>query len=318
MNLREKFDQMDRTSVANLIAERRHEDLHIEFKTVNSSDFTHSDDRHNLAKAVSGFANSAGGLIVWGVATDKKREYATEIKEIAGLSIFRTKLEEFAGNWVSPPVEGVLHKVIPISGPDEGCAVTFVPESHSVPHMNNFQNRYYKRNGSRFIPMEHYEVADMFGRRKRPKLKLYTSFSKLKVAKVGQEEYLDFDLIIGLENIGKVVAKYPYLSMKVQEPYVVCSYGLDGNEHEGLARLPKGKFFDPTRWGAGSETVIHAGGILEVTKVRPPVTSHRIHIGKDLVIEYEICAEDAETVSGTKVLRYSEMQETLQANEDIN
>ena len=285
---------------------------------MSSPDFANENDRKHLAKAVSGFANSAGGLIVWGVATDKKGESAAAIQEIEGLSTVRKKLEEFAGNWVSPPVQGVLHKTIPISGPDAGCAVTFVTESDSGPHMNNFEHRYYKRNGSRFLQMEHFEVADMFGRRRRPKLKLHTSFSELKLAKVGQEEYLNFDLIIGLQNIGKVVAKYPYLAMKVQEPYVVCGYGLDGNGHEGLARLPKGKHFDPTRWGAGSEIVIHAGGILEVTKVRPPLTSPRVHIGKDLIIEYEICAEDAATVSGTEVKRYSELFESLQKNEGNN
>jgi Schlafen, AlbA_2 len=318
MNLQEQFHAMDAETIQQFKREGRTEDLHLEFKRIISSDFTNENDRKHLAKAVSGFANAAGGLIVWGVITDKRGESATGIDEIEGLSILRKKLEEFAGNWVSPPVDGVLHRVIPISAPDKGCAVTFVPESDSVPHMNNFEQRYYKRNGSRFIPMEHYEVADMFGRRKKPKLKLYTSFSELKLAKVGQEEYLDFELIIGLENIGRGVAKYPYLSMKIQEPYVVSGYGLDGNGHEGLARLPRGKFFDPTRWGAGSEIIIHAGGILEVTKVRPPVTSPRIHIGKDLVIEYEICAEDAATVSGTEVKRYSELHKSLQQNVDKN
>ena len=318
MNLQEQFHAMDAETIRQFRHEERTEDLHLEFKRINSSDFTNENDRKNLAKAVSGFANAAGGLIVWGVATDKKGESAAAIQEIEGLSTLGKKLEEFAGNWVSPPVQGVLHKVIPISGPNKGCAVTFVPESDSVPHMNNFENRYYKRNGSRFLPMEHYEVADMFGRRKRPKLKLHTSFSELKLTKGRQEEYVDFELIIGLENVGRGVAKYPYLSIKVQEPYAVSTYGLDGNEHEGLRRLPKGRHIDPTRWVAGAETVIHPGGILEVTKVRPPVNYPHSHVGKDLVIEYEICAEDAETVSDTKVWRYSEMQETRQTNEDIN
>ena len=73
MNLLEKFERMDKTSIANLIAEKRDEDLHVEFKTVNSSDLTHPDDRKNLAKALSGFANAAGGLIIWGVATERER-----------------------------------------------------------------------------------------------------------------------------------------------------------------------------------------------------------------------------------------------------
>ncbi len=318
MNLLEKFERMDKTSIANLIADKRDEDLHVEFKTVNSSDLTHPDDRKNLAKALSGFANAAGGLIFWGVATERRKGHASHVKEIEDLSTFKMKLEELTSSWVSPLVDGVLHKAIPMSVENKGCAVTLVPASDSGPHMYNDGHCYFKRNGSKFLPMEHYEVADMFGRRKRPKLKLHTSFSELKLTKVHQEEYVDFQLIIGLENIGKGLAKYPYLSMRVLEPYVVSEYGLDGNGHEGLRRLPKGKFFDPKRWGAGAETVIHAGGILEVTKVLPPLTSPRIHIGKDLVIEYEICAEDAETVSGTKVLRYSEMQETLQTHEDID
>jgi len=35
MNLLEKFERMDKTSIADLIAEKRDEDLHVEFKTVN-------------------------------------------------------------------------------------------------------------------------------------------------------------------------------------------------------------------------------------------------------------------------------------------
>ena len=267
---------------------------------------------------MSGFANAAGGLIIWGVATEKRKGHASHVKEIEDLSTFKMKLEELTSSWVSPLVDGVLHRAIPMSGENKGCAVTLVPASGSGPHMYNDRHCYFKRNGSKFLPMEHYEVADMFGRRKRPKLKLHTSFSELKLTKVHQEEYVDFQLIIGLENIGKGLAKYRYLSMRVLEPYVVSEYGLDGNGHEGLRRLPKGKFFDPKRWGAGAETVIHPGGILEVTKVIPPLTHPRTHLGKDLVIEYEICAEDAETVSGTEVVRYSELKETLRASEDTN
>ena len=44
----------------------REEDLHLEFKTVSDNPFN-KDDRKNFAKALSGFGNSAGGLVIWGV-----------------------------------------------------------------------------------------------------------------------------------------------------------------------------------------------------------------------------------------------------------
>lgn len=317
MSLLEKFERMDKASIATLVDEKRDEDLYFEFKTVNSSDLSNSDDRKNLAKALSGFANSAGGLIIWGVRTGKKNKgCASEVVEIEDLSTFKMRLEELSSSWVSPYVDGVIHKTIPMSGENKGCAVTLVPASDSGPHMWNEDHRYYKRNGSKFLPMEHYEVADMFGRRKRPKLKFYTSFADLGPIKFGQEEYVDFQIIIGVENVGKGIAKYPSLSIKIHEPYVLSSGGLDGNGHDGLRELPRGKFSDPKRWGAGAETVIHPSGILEVTKIRPPITHPRKHVGKDLVIEYEIRAEDAETVSGTEIVRYTEMEETIRAEHD--
>ena len=34
------------------------------------------------------------------------------------------------------------------------------------------ENRYYKRSGDSFYQMEHFDLEDMFGRRRKPKLKM--------------------------------------------------------------------------------------------------------------------------------------------------
>jgi hypothetical protein len=314
MNLEETFHLMNKESIQEFIGESRDEDLHLDFKTVNSSDLTHPDDRKNFAKALSGFANSAGGLIVWGVATDKK-SCATEIREIEELSTFKMKLEEHNSSWVSAPPDGVLHKTIPISGPDKGCAVTFVPESDSVPHMYNLEHRYYKRNGSRFLPMEHYEVADMFGRRKRPKLivdceltadRHYIHRDRVKAADgrvIPRDSVKAFcKAVIVIRNDGRGTAKFPFLTVSVRSPYRIHPYELDGN---GRSRLPRINRDRPgkAQYAGGVDNVIHPGVTLEITKTDDIMSPIPLTIEPEqLIIDYEISAEDINMEKGTLVI----------------
>ena len=61
-------------------------------ETVDKADFSKREDRRNLAKCISGFANSDGGLIF-------------------------SKLNELTGQAVSPIVDGIRHKAIKTAWP---------------------------------------------------------------------------------------------------------------------------------------------------------------------------------------------------------
>ncbi len=52
------------------------EDLYLEFKQKSESrdSLANDDDRANLAKAISGFSNTDGGLIIWGVRAKHKKK----------------------------------------------------------------------------------------------------------------------------------------------------------------------------------------------------------------------------------------------------
>ena len=60
------------------IINRQTEELFIDFKRAVSDGKNfitlHRDDRKNLAKAISGFGNSEGGVIVWGVECSRDAE----------------------------------------------------------------------------------------------------------------------------------------------------------------------------------------------------------------------------------------------------
>jgi predicted HTH transcriptional regulator len=61
------------------------------------------DDKRNLAKCLSGFANSSGGIIVWGVDARKNAQgidCASAASEIASIRQFLSRLNELTGEAV--------------------------------------------------------------------------------------------------------------------------------------------------------------------------------------------------------------------------
>jgi hypothetical protein len=209
--------------------------LHLEFKQA-TADMTR-DDRKNLAKALSGFANADGGIVIWGIKTERLagNGCATDVSPIAPLSTFLSKLNEFTGEAANPLVDGVIHKGIESSA-DSGFAVTLVPASDSGPHMAKLgEDRYYKRSGSRFAKMEHYEVADMFGRRQRPLLELSYRLNRRNIDPgIG----IVTQVTLALKNSGRGSAKAPFLDVTYpsEDYYIDLAKGIHGGRSGALVK----------------------------------------------------------------------------------
>lgn len=82
-----------------------------------------------------------------------------------------------------------------------------IPQSDNPPHMAS-DNRYYRRLNFRRVPMEHYEVSDFFGRRKRPLLSLQMRFMSVIIE---NSEYR-FTLRFFIQNKGNTVAEHSRLT----------------------------------------------------------------------------------------------------------
>lgn len=179
MDYSELFATLTPELIEDWISSGRQEDLFLDFKQISRPDLSDKSDRKNFAKVLSGFANSAGGIVVWGVDARPDRQTgidaATAASPIDRLSLFCGKLEEFTGTFVSPLVDGVRHRTLPTKD-DSGFAATLIPMSDAGPHMAlGGEGRYYKRSGSSFYPMEHFDLEDMFGRRRKAILQLTCS-----------------------------------------------------------------------------------------------------------------------------------------------
>jgi hypothetical protein len=290
MTLAEQFEALALTDLNSYLATGQEENLSLDFKTINRAELTHNDDKKNLAKALSGFSNSSGGLLVWGIIARKNADgvdCAFGTQEVDSLPLFISRLNELTGSAVSPIAEGVRHKAIPPAA-DRGFAVTLVPESDSGPHMAKLgEDRYYKRSGDSFYRMEHFDLEDMFGRRKKPKLNLTTRIAGGSASTT---------IILGIENTGRGTAKAPYLAFDGTAPFAPRMFGLDGNGNDGLPKLHFGQRLK-YRYGASGNVVIHPGTIHEVAALDLGWGARVDNIpNQDVIIEYEISAEDSQIV----------------------
>ncbi len=78
---------------------------HFDYKTKHdrrNPDLDES-DKKNLAKAISGFANSGGGVLLWGVDEGPP----PSLKAISGVEAFLKRLLDLAGQATDPRVQGI-------------------------------------------------------------------------------------------------------------------------------------------------------------------------------------------------------------------
>ena len=172
-DLFERIEAGGEVAIDELIASRKSEELFLDFK--RSSDggggSRLSDiDRNNLAKAISGFGNSEGGVVVWGVDCSSDHTGADVAKAkvpIQDPARFVSWLEGAVSGSTVPPHQGVRSIAVDSSS-GGGFAVTLVPRSNHIPHQMVGRRQYYIRAGSDFVPTPHAVLAGMFGRVPQP------------------------------------------------------------------------------------------------------------------------------------------------------
>lgn len=251
MPLLDEFNAISLQAIQEYIAAGREEDLHLDFKVVGDPNLSR-EDRKSLAAALSGFANSDGGIIVWGVEARPNGngvDCAIALREIAQASLCLTRLNTLTGQAVSPLVDGVQHRLVLRDG-SAGFCLSLIPPSDSGPHMAKAgEDRYFKRSGSGFYRMEHFDLEDMFGRRQRPVLSLNLRL----VPRLGDDphEELHFSVL----NSGRGIAKHAGFFCKFEAGVNVAGVGGHLNDVSSLNRgHPVVSYQD-------SISVVHPNGI---------------------------------------------------------
>lgn len=161
-------------AIEDFILTRTSEELFLDFK--RSSDngagkVLSQTDRNNLAKAISGFGNSEGGVIVWGIDCSNDETNADVAKAkvpLVDAKRFQSWLEGTISGCTVPPHSGVRNSTVLSGKSGTGFVVTYIPKSDHAPHQVVGKLQYYIRAGSDFVPTPHQVLAGMFGKRPQP------------------------------------------------------------------------------------------------------------------------------------------------------
>lgn len=284
------------------------EDLYFEAKTC-SEPFSEVDQGH-LAEAVSGFANADGGVLIYGlVAAGGGRDtpdMVTRVEHVKKLDLVNSRVLSLIGQLVDPPVPNVQVVRREFDRlPNQGFLLVYVPPSDLGPHRSRKDREYYRRHGHGFFRMEHFEIAEMFGRRRSPALELFWNpYPSNPCIYMGTSQQLAIKVTVGLRNNGRAIAKYPALLMK---GVTLDSAGLDGCGSFGLQGKPNtsGALF-----AGGMNDVVYPNTELQIATIKHQFPSAAAAgPWAALEFDYEIFAENMPTIKGTLRVDGTEMQD---------
>jgi hypothetical protein len=211
---KEIFDRIKKgkiKAIDDFIITRKVEELFIDFKRSADdgvAETLHQNDRNNFAKSISGFGNSEGGIVVWGVDCSKDVDGADVAKAkhpIKNVDRFISLLQSAISGCTTPSHAQVENHPIKEKNKQSGFVITLIPKSNRAPHQAISNNQYYMRAGSSFVPVPHAVLSGMFGRRPQPKVYLMYSVVPAKISKTaseGAEVLCKVGFLIGNDGLG--------------------------------------------------------------------------------------------------------------------
>jgi hypothetical protein len=188
-----------------LIQNKVEENHHLEYK---SGKILREGEK--LSQWVSAFLNAEGGLIVIGVTEDdpsKKNRLDARIYpqaiDYAPPGFTRERLEQIIRtNTRGDDVPDIA--ILPVRDDASNCVyLVDVPQGQAPPYQAA-DGKYYRRLNFTKCAMEHYEIADFFGKRRKPCLHLHVQFVEFGRA----DDRWRFTLRLLLSNDGRALARY--------------------------------------------------------------------------------------------------------------
>jgi hypothetical protein len=188
-----------------LLRDEIEESLKLEYKEAAALDKTDG-KKKDISKDVASFANSDGGLIIYGIK--EKNHKPVELSFINGIDFTKEWLEQIIQSTIHKKIEGL--QIIPIRYNNDIKKTLYIIKipTDSVPHMS-IDNRYYRRYNFNSVPMEEYEVRNQYFKFEKTKLKLAEPIVKLDIGATnrGRLEKINLSMIFNIDNIGSTIEK---------------------------------------------------------------------------------------------------------------
>lgn len=163
---KESFSEQD---ILSLIENEVEESIYLEFKEADA--LGKSDGkRKELSKDIASFANSDGGLIIYGIKEENHK--AQSLSFVDGYEYTKEWLEQLINSTIQRHISGL--KIFPIrfdSSIEKTVYVIQIPRSFDAPHISR-DKRFYKRFNFESVYMEEYEIRQLYGRKSKSLLSI--------------------------------------------------------------------------------------------------------------------------------------------------
>ncbi len=170
-----------------------------------------------LAKAISGFGNGLGGILIFGIK-DKPRSPSPFL----GFKNFEKIVNEFVSKSTNPHHECVkTFSLVSSLDNSKGYVIVEIPQSMNRPLQvisNNFLHRYFYRSGESHVDIPHDVIAGMLGKKIPPKLIYLISTTKFSDITRPNPDLFSFDILI--KNAGSTVIRDIWFNLSVDIPDV--------------------------------------------------------------------------------------------------
>lgn len=219
-----KRENYDIEFIKSLIQNGIEESTYVDFKAGAALSKIDS-KKKEISKDVSAFANSAGGIIIYGL--NEKNHKADSISFIDGNEFSKEWLEQIISSTIQRNIQGL--KIFPIrnnGNVNESIYVVQIPESIDAPHMCKDQ-RYYRRYDFQSVAMEEYEVRNLYGKKSKSKL----AFASIGVSCEIEHDYINFQFRIDILNQGDIEERN-YKVNTYFEQYVPTGYIINWSQHD--------------------------------------------------------------------------------------
>ena len=187
-----------------MIENETEESIHLDFKESHALDKSDG-KKKDISKDVASFANSDGGIIIYGIK--ELNHKAHSLSYIDGNIFTKEWLEQSINSTIQRRISDIA--IFPIRHDnkiEQTIYVVKIPKSLDAPHLSK-DKRFYKRFNFESVPMEEYEIRQLYGRKTRSKLVLGGWSIGRHDNDDDNEQKITFKFEVSVINDGDVVEK---------------------------------------------------------------------------------------------------------------
>lgn len=241
------MSEWNQAAIERYISDAVEESLTLDYKGAGALERKNK-KKDEITKDVSAMANSAGGLIIYGVReyNDQKKKHLPEKIDAIDRTLFSKEWLEQIINTIQPRIDGIIiHPVEIDTGSNAVVYVVEIPQSTTAHQARD--KRYYKRFNFQSLAMEDYELRDVTNRVTTAQAEV--EFELSKWLEFTNPPYYVHGLRATVKNNGQKVIDhfkleftFPYIGLDLQGPKSSSYWFRDIMNEAGVVEFHRGVF----------------------------------------------------------------------------